>query len=248
MAGMVFTTEQTSRDTRQHVEAGLKADPDNARLLGLLANILVSDVLMAFNGAGKPEVDRAEIAANKAISLDPNTPLAYFALGCVHRIHGDHQAAFDEFDKATKIDPNLAKAYAQAGNEMVFTGNPAGAIPLAEKAIQLSPFDPALATFTWVQGRALFALGDYSKAIGPLEQSARTLQSIWFPLAWLTAAYSLTGQNAKAQQALQTLRSNFPHFDLNRITQIYQEKQYDNPTLKQASTELLKGLQMAGLK
>ena len=51
-AGTGWTTEQTSLQTRQNVEAGLKADPNNARLLGLLANILVSDVLMAFNNAG----------------------------------------------------------------------------------------------------------------------------------------------------------------------------------------------------
>jgi TolB-like protein len=72
-----FPTPQKSLETRQHAETGLKADPDNARLLGLLANVLASDVLNAWNRAGKPEVDRAEEAAKKAISLDPNTAIAH---------------------------------------------------------------------------------------------------------------------------------------------------------------------------
>ncbi len=137
-----FPTPQKSLETRQHAETGLKADPDNARLLGLLANVLASDVLNAWNGAGKPEVDRAEVAAKKAISLDHNTAIAHYALGFVLRLRGNHQAALDAFNEAIKIDPNLAKAHAQAANEMVFTGNARGAIPLAEKAAQLSPQDP----------------------------------------------------------------------------------------------------------
>ena len=86
-----FPTAEKYLETRHHAEAGLKADPDNARLLGLLASVLTGDVLNGWNGAGKPEVDRAEAAAKKAIGLDYNTPLAHYALGYVHRLHGNHQ-------------------------------------------------------------------------------------------------------------------------------------------------------------
>src|SRR5690348_403669 len=247
-ASVDISTPQKSLETRQHAEAGIKADPDNARLLGLLATILTSDVLNSFNGAGKPEVDRAEAAAKKAISLDYNIPYAHFALGCVHRIHGDHKAALDAFNAAIKIDPNLATAYAQAANETVFLGNPKGAIPLAEKAIKLSPKDPSIGPFLWVKGRAYFTLGDYPKAIEALAESARVRPNLWFTQAWLVAAYALTDQDAKATQARTTFESSFKRFDLNRITQYYQEQQYKNPTLQAASAEMLKGLQKAGLK
>ncbi len=151
-----YPTAEKSLETRQHAEAGLKADPDNARLLGLLAYWLTSDVLNGWNDAGKAEVDRAEAAARKAISLDPNMPLAHHALGWVHRLRGNHQAALDAFNEAIKIDPNFASAYAQAANEMVFLGDAKGAIPLAEKAIELSPKDPSIGVFTWVQGTRVF--------------------------------------------------------------------------------------------
>jgi adenylate cyclase len=244
-----FPTAEKFLETRHHVEAGLRADPDNARLLGLLATVLTGDVLNGWNGAGKPEVDRAEAAAKKAISLDYNTPSAHYALGYVYRLHGNHKAALAAFNEAIKIDPNFARAYAQAGNEMVFTGNASGAIPLAEKAAQLSPNDPSIGVFHWVEGRAYFTLGDYPKAIEALEKSVSERPNLWFTQAWLVAAYALASRHVEAQQALKAFNQTFsPSFDLDRITQYYKEEQYKNPTLQAASADLLNGLQKAGLK
>ena len=245
-----FPTPQKSLETRQHAETGLKADPDNARLLGLLANVLASDVLNAWNGAGKPEVDRAEVAAKKAISLDHNTAIAHYALGFVHRLRGNHQAALDAFNEAIKIDPNLAKAYAQAANEMVFTGNAGGAIALAEKAAQLSPQDPSIGVFLWVKGRAYFTLCDYPKAIEALEESVRARPNLWFTQAWLVAAYALSNKDAEARNALGAFKKTpfSTQFNLDWITQYYKEEQYQNPTLQAASGEVLNGLRKAGLK
>ena len=205
---------------------------------------------MPWNGAGKPEVDRAEAAAKKAISLDYDTPLAHYALGFVYRLRGNHEAALDAFHKAIKIDPNLAKAYAQAANEMVFTGDARGAIPLAEKAAQLSPLDASIGVFKWVKGRAYFTLGDYPKAIEALEESVRLRPNLWFSHAWLVSAYNLTNQNAKARKALETFnKTSFStRFDLDRITQYYKEEQYQNPTLQGAAAVMLDGLRKAGLK
>jgi class 3 adenylate cyclase/TolB-like protein len=245
-----FPTPQKSLETRQHSEAGLKADAENARLLGLLASVLASDVLNAWNGAGEPEVDRAEAAAKKAISLDHNTAIAHYALGFVHRLRGNHKASLDAFNEAVKVDPNLAKAYAQAANAMVFTGNARGAIPLAEKAAQLSPKDPSFGVFLWVKGRAYFTLGDYPKAIEVLEESVRVRPNLWFSQAWLVAAYALTNKDAEARKALAAFnKAPFStRFDIKRIDQYYKEEQYQNPTLQAATVELMNGLRKAGMK
>jgi adenylate cyclase len=244
-----FPTAEKSLETRQHAEAGLKADPDNARLLGLLAAWLTSDVLNGWNGAGNAEVDRAEAAAKKAIGLDHNTPLAHHALGWVHRLRGNHQAALDAFNEAIKIDPNFASAYAQAANEMVFLGNAKGAIQLAEKAIALSPKDPSIGVFLWVKGRAHFTIGDYEKAAEALQESVHVRPNLWFTHAWLVAAYALTDRNAKAQQALDAFKQrHIARSDLDWITRYYEEDQYQNPTVQAALAELLNGLRKAGLK
>jgi adenylate cyclase len=245
-----YPTAEKYLETRQHAEAGLQADPNNARLLGLLASALTGDVLNGWNGAGNAEVDRAEAAAKKAISLDHDIPLAHYALGYVHRLHGDHKAAFDAFNEAIKLDPNFAKAYAQAANERVFLGDPKGALPLVEQAAQLSPNDPSIGVFHWVKGRAYFTLGDYPNAIKALEESVRVRPNLWYTQVWLGAAYALSNKDTDARKALEAFKKApfGTRWDLDRITQYYKEEQYQNPTLQAATAELLNGLQKAGLK
>ena len=248
-ANIGYLTADKILETRTHAEAGLKADPDNARLLGLLASHLTVDVINGWNGAGKPEVDRAEVEAKKAIAIDHNTPLAHHALGWVNRFRGKHKEALDAFNTAIKIDPNFARAYAQAANEKVFLGDAKGAIPLVDTAIKLSPSDPYLGGFYWVKGRAYFTLGDYQNAIKALEDSINARPNLWYAQAWLVSAYKLTNQDAKAQQALTAYEQKFgAQYDLNRVTRYYQEEQFKNPTMQKASAEMLKGLQAAGLK
>jgi adenylate cyclase len=247
-ANTSYPTAEKQLETRQHAEAGLKADPDNARLLALLAYVLAVDVVNGWNGAGQAEVDSAEVAAKKAIRLDQNNPLAHHSLGLVHRLHGDHKAAFDAFNEAIKIDRNFARGYAQAANELVFLGKPEDAIPLAKRAATLSPRDPLIGMFLWVEGRAYFTIGNYLDAIKTLAESVRVQPNFWFTQAWLAAAYALVDQHSEARKTLTPFRKKFPQYNLARITEYYKEEQYQNPTLEGASAQLLSGLRKAGLK
>ena len=131
---------------------------------------------------------------------------------------------------------------------MVFLGRPKDAIPLVEKAVQLSPKDPSIGAFLWVKGRAYFTLGDYPNAIKALAESTRVRPNLWFTQAWLAAAYALDDQHPKAQETLTPFAQNFPEYDLARITEYYKEEQYQNPTLAAATAQLLSGLSKAGLK
>jgi tetratricopeptide (TPR) repeat protein len=244
-----YPTPEKSLETQQHAEAGLKADPDNARLLGILAYWLSGDVLNGWNKAGKAETDRADVAARKAISLDHNSHLAHQAMGWVHRIRGDHKAALESFKEVIKIDPNFAGAYSQAANEMVFLGDAKGALPLAEKAIELSPKDPSIGSFRWVKGRAYFAVGDYEKAADALQESARIRPNLWFTQAWLVAALALCNRDKEAKQALEGFQKmHVERSTLASITKYYNEAQYQNPPAQKAVAQLLAGLKKAGVK
>ena len=244
-----YPTAEKSLETQQHAEAGLKADPDNARLLGLLAAWLTSDVLNGWNNAGKAQTDRAEELAKKAIGLDPNVAMAHHALGWVHRLRGDHRASLKAFEEAIKVNPNFASAYGQAANEMLFLGDTKGAIAMADKAAELSPKDPSFAVSLWVKGRALFALGDYEQAAKVLQESVRLRPNLWFTHAWLVAALAHCNRDGEAREAL----ANFKKAHANRsefdwIAKYYSEEQYKNPTAQAAVTQLLSGLRKPTLK
>lgn len=243
-----FPTPEKSLETQQHAEAGLQADPDNARLLGLLAAWLTSDVLNGWNGAGNAQVERAEAAARKAISLDRNVPMAHHALGWVHRLRGEHQAALDAFKEAIKIDPNFASAYGQAANEMLFLGDAKGAVAMADKAAELSPRDPSYAISLWVKGRALFALGDYEKAAATLQESIDLRPNLWFTHAWLVAALALCDRDADAKRAFDGFKKvPGARSDLASITKYYTETRFQNSAAQAAVAQLLNGLQRAGV-
>jgi class 3 adenylate cyclase/TolB-like protein/Flp pilus assembly protein TadD len=248
-ASTAIPTPESTLEIRKHSEAGLLADPDNARLLALLAYWLASDVLNGWNGAGKAEVDGAESAARKAISLDPSLARAHTALGWVHRIRGNHKAALDAFKEAIKIDPNFAPAYAQAANEMVLMGDAKAAIPLAEKALELSPNDMSKDVFTWVAGRAYFAVGDYAKAAENLEKSVQARPNLWFSQAWLVAALALSNQNAEAKRAYTAYKkAHVTRSDFAFVSKHYSETRFQSPAAQAATAQLLDGLRKAGVK
>jgi len=249
MAASAIPTPESILETRKHAEAGLIADPDNARLLALLAYWLASDVLNGWNKAGKGEVDLAETYANKAISLDPSVARAYHARGWVHRIRGKHKEALDDFKKAIEVDPNFAVAYAQAANEMVFLGNARQAVEYAEEALQRSPHDISKDVFTWVLGRAYFATGDYDKAADALGKSVQARKNLWFSHAWLVSALALSNRSKEAQQALDEFKKVYPdRATIAAITKYYSEPQYQNPTVQTVVAELVKGLKKGGVK
>jgi tetratricopeptide (TPR) repeat protein len=175
--------------------------------------------------------------------------LAHHALGWVHRFRGKHQAASDSFRKAAAIDPNFARAHAQIANEMVFLGRPKDAIPAIEQAIRLSPNDPFTGGYFWIKGRAYFALGDFPQAITALEESIRLRPNLWYAQAWLGAAYAQANRDADARQRIAEFKQNFSkQSNLKFIADYYKEQQFQNPTLQQASDQMLDGLKKAGLQ
>lgn len=248
-ANTALLTPERSVEIKQHAEAGLQADPDNARLLGLLAFRLTGDFLNGWNNAGQAEVERAEALAGKAISLDASVARAHHALGWVYRIRGDHQAALGAFRQAMKVDPNFAPAYAQAGNEMLFLGDLKGAIEMTEKAQQLSPKDPSFPVFKWVEGRAYFALGDYAKAADALQESIRLRPTLWFVHAWLTAALALNNRDSETKVALAVFQQHHStRANLASVAEYYADGQYQNPTAQAAVAQLMAGLKKAGVQ
>ena len=244
-----FPTPESILETRKHAEAGLMADPDNARLLGLLAYWLASDVLNGWNNAGKAEVERADAAARKAISLDPSVPRAHAALGWVHRIRGDHKAALAAFKEAIKVDPNFAPAYAQAANELLLLGDAKAALPLVGQAIELSPKDESIQVFQYIQGRAYFAIGDYEKAAEALGASVRARPNLWFVHAWLVSALALCNRDADAKLAFDGFQKlHGARSELAAITRHYAQPRFQEPGAQATVNQMLSGLKKAGLK
>jgi adenylate cyclase len=243
-------TPESSLAARQSLEASLALDPQNAGSLSQLALVLVREVLHNWNHTTRKDLDRAEEALQKAFAIDRSIATAHLADGFIRRLRGDEQGALDAFDRALELNPNLALASAEKGIQLVLVGRAKEAPALIEKAIAISPRDPALWLFYHMMGRAYFAMGDYDNAINWLQKSVQLQPTFWASRMHLISAYALTGRLAQpeAQAALEEYLANFKNWRSPNIRDWFAKADPNpHPGFAAYLEELYKGLQIAGV-
>jgi adenylate cyclase len=242
-------TPEHTLAARRLLEQSVRLDPGSAESWGWLADLLVSDYLNRWNGAGTDQLDQAEDAVRRALAIDPDLALAHYGDGLIRRTRGKHHAALEAFRLAVKLNPNFARAYAQEGNELVYVGRPAEAAPLVEKAIRLSPLDPSLGQFYWILGRAHFIAGNYRDAIGWLQKSVEVRPNIWYNRLYLVSAYALSGDTDQAKQTLHEFNSDtqFSGYTLARVDSSEKATPNDNAVVVAGRQKFREGLRAAGM-
>lgn len=224
--------------------------PWAAEAWALRADVLASDYLHRWNDAGEAQLDEAQHAVDRALELDPDLPLAHYVLGFVKRARGLHDQALAAFDRAIELDGAFARAYAQKGNELINLGRPGDAPALVQKAIDLSPFDPSIAMFFWIMGRAYFFAGFYRDAIGWLEKSVDARPNVWYNRTYLASAHALLGDTVNAQAALNDLlaQPQFASYTLEKIIANEAANPNEHDAVKTARHHHHNGLLAAGLR
>jgi adenylate cyclase len=233
----------------QLLEQSVQLDPNLAESWSWLAEILVTQYLHRWNNVGKEALEQAEEAIAKAVAINPNVAQAYYTQGLIRRAKGDQLGAFEALSRAVEVNPNLPRALAEKANQLTSLGRPADAPQLVEKAIKLSPRDPALGGFYWIIGRAYFVSGDYRNAIPWLQKSVALRQSDWYPQAYLVSAYALDLQKDEAKKALQRFNDNprFAGYTLQSIAEEMKVLPNDNPLIVSARQKVHEGLRIAGM-
>jgi adenylate cyclase len=243
-------TPESSRAARKSFEASLDLDPDSAEALSELALVLVRDFVRNWNHTTREDLARAEEYLQKSFAIDRSNATAYLADGEIRRVKGDDQGALDAFDQALDLNPNLAPAYAQKANQLVFLGRAKEAPAQVKKAITISPSDPALGIFYWVMGRAYFAMGDYDTAINWLQKSVQLQPTLWFNRAHLISAYALKRrlEQPEAQAALSEYREKFNNWGSPVIRAWFAKTQpKPHPQFAANLKEFFEGLEKAGI-
>lgn len=240
-------TPEHTLAARRLLEQSVQLDPNSAESWAWLADLLVSDYLNRWNGAGKDQLDQAEEAVRNALAIDPDLALARFVKGFVYRARGENAAALDAFGQALELDPNFTRAYAQKANELINVGRPTEAPPLVMKAIALSPLDPSLGVFYWIIGRAYFFAGHYVDAIDWLQKSVEARPNLWYNRLYLVAAFALSQRGADARTALSEFDNRFPGYTVARVISHEQDIPNNNPVVVAGLEEFHRGLRAAGM-
>jgi adenylate cyclase len=164
LKGRDLAREESEHSLRQAVELFQRAialDPSFARAYEDMA-----ECYMTLSNDGYEPLDvvgpKAELAARKALDLDPDLAEAYATLAYVH-FNGDRLKQCElEAKRALELNPSISEAYRELAFIALVRGDGNGAISMLETALKL---DPLRSFYIERLGQLYFFLGREDEAL-----------------------------------------------------------------------------------
>ena len=184
----------------------------------------------------------AEIAAHRALALDPANSLAHAVAALVHSfLLKEPEVGLEMFDRALHLNPNSAFAWGLSASTCCFLGRPEEALERLRNAFRLSPYDPMSFFFLTVAGLAEFVAGRYEQAVIWLRRAQRENPRFTPMRRQLAATLALLGRDDEAKVAAAGLLEMDPQFRVSAFASWYPLRRRDD--LERLAT----GLRLAGL-
>ncbi|MBT6292087.1 MAG: tetratricopeptide repeat protein [Rhodospirillaceae bacterium] len=165
---------------------------------------------MAF-GFGIFPKEIAFAAAQRAIELDSQEPIAHFAMGWCQFVVEREDVAIEAFEQALRLNPNLSHCTSMLGRALSRTGRYEEAIAQFDLAIKISPRDELIEIAYAGKALTLLMLRDFT---GAAEYARRAMHSDRprFATAFLVCALGHAGKLEEAQIALEEMHRIRPEF------------------------------------
>jgi adenylate cyclase len=140
----------------------------------------------------------------------------------------DFDAAFALFDRALRVSPNSAFAWARSSPAFNYIGETAEARRRAEEALRLSPFDPHIFFTHCTLAITAYIEGDYKTAVTWGRRSYAGNPTYTANLRFLAASLAANGQLKDARGVGESLCRLDPHFQVRNFLQTYavQDEQF----------------------
>jgi len=187
---------------RVMLEAAIQSDPSFVAPYAWLARLYVLRVGQGWS----PDVARDALDAKRfsesALEKDGSDSWALSVTGLVAAyLDKDLEKGIAHFDKALVVNPSAASAWVWSTSAHAWLGRGEEAVKRSHRAIELSPFDPHMYTFTSIAGTAYAVAGQYDKAIEYCQRSLRENRMFASTHRILTISLALSGRVAEARQA-----------------------------------------------
>ena len=167
-------------------------------------------------GFGEFDRDRAYSLAQRAIQLDPQEPMAHFALGYCHYAARQSDTALEELEEALRLNPNHELSMLIMGRTLTLMGRHEDAIKSYESAMKASPRDPLIGIFYAALSLAHLLLRDYEEAVAWAGKAIRFAQARYSP-AILLSALGHAGKTDEALTALSELQRMRPDLSISYL-------------------------------
>jgi TolB-like protein/tetratricopeptide (TPR) repeat protein len=147
--------------------------------------------------------EKAEMAARKAIQLDPQHSGGYWAMANIRWFGGEWATAEDLVKQALALDPNDPDVLSNYWNILLKTGRPKEALVVAERLRTLEPLVPAYQTNA---AMSMQVTGQNEAAIAVFEAIPANVRSR-IGYTYLARAYAAAGRYTEAADTLLQLAS-----------------------------------------
>lgn len=204
-------TRANNVQARSLLRKAMQADPSLAAAHAALGETYHIAVAMGWAESPTEYLERAEAAANKALSLDRTLARAYVTLGRVHLAYQRYDQAFEALERAVAANPNDAFAIAGRGNVLMWMGKTDAAIEALERAQRIDPDLNAIDRFAL--SLAYYLKGRYQAAVDQAELNLRENENANFSRMVLAAGYAQLGRAEDAARTAAALRRMNPGFD-----------------------------------
>jgi len=180
-----------------YFEEALRRDPDLVPALVGVAGALVMGSIHRLHDP-VPALARARQLLDRAIEIDPDSPLSHYWSGVAHKANHDFDLAIRSLRRAIDINPSIAPAYAQLGSTLTLMGRHREAMPHIQTAMRLSPKDRTMGYWVLIAGQTELELGNDAAALEWLLRAESYIPSSPMVHRDLAALYALMGDKVSS--------------------------------------------------
>ena len=199
-------------------------------------------VVMSMSEERDRLLEEGKVLAIKAIEIDSRDPVAYFAIGRIQMMQGDHDDSIAALRNSLELNPNFAHSYFGLGFVLALAGELEEAREILQTAIRLSPRDPLMMAFTNVLAMTCVLAKDFAEGVEWSKRSLRLPTPLgYWNHATLASAYGNLGQIEEARKALQGALEIKPDLNISYLQKILPTQHKDG------LDQYLSGLRKAGL-
>jgi TolB-like protein/Tfp pilus assembly protein PilF len=192
----------------------IELDPSFARAYGALAYVtLQSLILRSPDQRTKMLADALEYART-SVSLDDQDCMNLCVVGRVLCFKHEYEEAIAYLEQAIDINPSFAQAHFALGFTLIACGRPADAVVHLQRANELSPRDPHLASFYATRALAHFSLGDLDTAVGFARRGTRVSNANQLAFSILASLLGLQARTEEAERAVAALLQKYPTYTI----------------------------------
>lgn len=207
---------------RALLEGAIVADPNYTTPQAWLGRLHVLRVGQGWSGDPVADAAEAKRRVGHALELNPGDAWSTAVDGLITAYFDkDLDGALARYDRALTINPSSVQAWAWSASANAWLGHGAKALELIERAMQLSPFDPHMFTFTSIAGAAEASMGNYPAAIEWARKSLRENRRFTSSHRVLTIALTLSGRAEEGRAAARQLLALEPGLTVGRFRARY---------------------------